>query len=234
VNRHWRNVLIVSLIMIVVVGPCFAIIPNYLVDNLSTDTAIFWQMVSFVLALSIALIVTVVLIRTQKIGLTGIGLFAPAPWYAVLVGVLTGIFWAYSSTFYLRGLDPDADVMSLWLRFDPLRFFLIIVGPIGACVEDFITRGFVMSELKEARIPSWLQLVFSSFLFALYHSIWMVPIIGVYFLYSFVASFFYGALLAWLYFLGKRSLTPVMISHGLAVLLGEPILTYMLIQTFAI
>lgn len=232
--RNWQNVVIVALIMILIVGPAFATIPNYLVDRFDRNTATFWQMSSFFVTLLFALAVTIVLIRARRIDWRGIGLFAPTPWYAVVIAVITGLFWAYSSTFYLRGVDPDADILSMWLTISPLRVFLVVVGPIGAWIEDFITRGFIMNELKEARVPSWLQLLFSGLLFALYHSVWMVPIIGVYFLYSFAASFGYGLLLGGLYLIGKRSLTPVMISHGLTVLIGEPILTYMLIQTFVI
>lgn len=231
-NKNWQNVLIVSLIMIILIGPCFAIIPNFLVNKFNQDGALFWQMMSFFIAFMITLIVTFVLIRHQNIDLKDIGLFTRTPWYAILVAVILGLFWAFSSVSSLKGMDPDADVMKMWLTFNPLRFFLIIFGVIGVLIEDFITRGFIMNELKEAGLPSWFQLIFSSLLFALYHSIWMVSIIGIYFLYSFIASFIYGLLLAGLYLIGKRSLTPVMISHGLTILIGEPIVTYMLLKTF--
>ena len=67
--------------------------------------------------------------------------------------MIIGVYWAFSSTFALRGMEPDADIMGIWLAFTPLRIFLIIVGPIGAVIEDFITRGFIMSELKKAGLP---------------------------------------------------------------------------------
>lgn len=231
-NKHWRNVLIVSILLLLLVGPSFALVPDFLVSRFEVDTAIFWQMVSFLVALLLVLLATVAIIRSQKIDLKRIGLFVPTPWYALVAAVVIGLYWAYSTTFSLTAMDPDVDIMGMWLTFNPLRFFLILVGPVGAMIEDFITRGFVMSELNQAKVPTWLQLVFSSFLFAFYHSIWMVPIIGIYFLYSLAASFGYGLLLGGLYLLGKRSLTPVMLSHGLTVLLGEPILTYTLIKTF--
>lgn len=218
--------------MIFVVGPCFATLPNFLVDRFEPSQAIFWQMVGFLVTLLLALGVTMYLIRSQKIDLKQIGLLAPTPWYAILIAVILGLYWAFSTTFFLRGMDPDIDFMSMWLSFDLTRLFLITAGPIGAMVEDFITRGFIMHQLKEAKVPAWGQFLFSGLLFGVYHSIWMVPIIGVYFLYSLAASFGYGLLLAGLYFIGKRSLTPVMLSHGLTVLVGEPILTYTLIRTF--
>lgn len=233
-NTHWRNVAIVSAALIVFLGPCFATIPNFLVDQFDLDLATFWQMVCFLVALSVTLALTVYLVRTQKIDLKSIGWLAPAPWYSLLAAVILGLYWAVSSTFFLRGMDPDVDFMAMWLSFTPIRLFLMLAGPLGAMAEDFITRGFIIHQLNEARLPAWLQLVFSSLLFAVYHSVWMVPIIGIYFLYSLAASFVYGLLLGGLYFLGKRSLTPVMLLHGLTVLVGEPILTYTLIRTFTL
>lgn len=231
-NKTQKNILMISLIALVLLGPCFALVPNYLARHFPLEKAALLQMLSFLIALAIASGVSILLIRKQKIDLKEMGLFTPSPWYANLAGVLTGILWAVVSSFSLLGMDPQADIIGLWLNFSGLRIALMLIGPIGACLEDFFTRGFLMHQLKNVGASGFIQALFSALLFALYHSIWMVPLMGIYFIYGFISSLFYGILLAGLYFLGKRSLTPVMLSHGITVLLGEPLLTYVLLKSF--
>jgi len=185
-----------------------------------------------IIALSSTGAISVLFIRKQGIKREAIGLFTSAPWYANLIGIANGLIWAVISCFSLSSMDPGADVAALWLRFNPLRIAMMLIGPIRACLEYFFIRGFLMNQLKEAKVPGFAQALLSAFVFALNHSVWMIPIIGVYFLYGFFGSFFYGLLLAGLYSLGKRSLTPVMLSHGITVLVGEPILTYVLLGSF--
>ncbi|MBN2510570.1 MAG: CPBP family intramembrane metalloprotease [Spirochaetales bacterium] len=231
-NKEMKNIFIVILSGLLLLGPCFAIIPDYLAHNTGLETAAFLQMLCFLVALSAITGIVSFLMRSQNISLKSTGLFVPAPWYANIAAVATGIIWALFSVFSLKGMDPQADIKGMWLRMDFFRVVAILVGPFGACLEDFVMRGFFMSRLNEMKIPKEVQMICSSLLFGLYHSIWMVPIIGVYFLYGLVSSFIYGLLLSGLYFLGKRSLTPVMISHGLTVFLGEPVLTYVLLKSF--
>lgn len=231
-KNTWKNVILVSALGILLLGPCFATIPNYLASNFNLEKASLIQMLCFIVALSLAAGMCILRIRKEKMDIKSIGLFAPSPWYAKMIGVLTGIIWAVFTIFSLKGMEPEADILSIWMDFNPIRIIMMLIGPIGASMEDFVVRGFLMNQLKEAKVPNALQALLSALLFALYHSIWMVPIIGMYFLYGFFSSFIYGLLLAWLYFLGKRSLTPVMLSHGITVLVGEPILSYVLLKSF--
>ena len=55
-----------------------------------------------------------------------------------------------------------------------------------------------------------------------YHTIWAFDI------FSFVFSVVYGLILSGLYLWGKRSLTPVILGHSLAVLVGEPFATMLI------
>ncbi len=81
-----------------------------------------------------------------------------------------------------------------------------------------------MEELERMQIPAWGQVVASSLLFALYHSVWALNIVG------FVFSLVYGLIPGGLFLLGKRSLTPVILAHSLALRTGEPFLTLSLME----
>jgi hypothetical protein len=92
-----------------------------------------------------------------------------------------------------------------------------------------------MNTLKDRGASGTKQLLIASAIFALYHAIWSVTVgdlitglistaIG------FVASFLFGAILAGLFLWGRRSLTPVIIAHSGALLLGEPFLTTMMVR----
>jgi hypothetical protein len=35
---------------------------------------------------------------------------------SILSGVILGVFWAFSSVSYLKGIDPEADIMNMWLK----------------------------------------------------------------------------------------------------------------------
>jgi membrane protease YdiL (CAAX protease family) len=130
------------------------------------------------------------------------------------------LFWGAFATMGYLQFVPDANVMEISL-------FRVITALLGAglgVVEDLITRGFVMNELKRLGLATWLQVLASSLLFALYHSVWGFSPLG------FAFSLVYGLLLAGLFVWGKRSLTPVILGHSLALLVGEPFLTLSLLE----
>jgi membrane protease YdiL (CAAX protease family) len=114
---------------------------------------------------------------------------------------------------------PEANPLEISL----FRVFTAVVGAVIAVGEDMVTRGYVMHELQHFNASGWLQVVGSSLLFALYHSIWHfnLPV--------FVVSLVYGLILGGLFIMGNRSLTPVILAHSLALLVGEPFLTMSLI-----
>lgn len=137
-----------------------------------------------------------------------------------MLGALAGVLWGVFGMFGYLQFNPEADLFEISL----LRLFTALAGAGGALLEDLITRGFVMGELERMQTPAWIQVVASSLLFALYHSLWGLNIFG------FVFSLVYGAILGGLFLLGKRSLTPVILAHSLALLIGEPFLTISLME----
>ena len=92
----------------------------------------------------------------------------------------------------------------------------------GALLEDLITRSFVMNQLHKIGSSKWVQLVVPALIFALYHTIWGFNV------FSFAFSLVYGIMLGGLFLWGKRSLTPVILAHSLAVLISEPFATMLM------
>jgi membrane protease YdiL (CAAX protease family) len=152
--------------------------------------------------------------------LADLGWRQPTTRLAIISGAVLGLFWGVLGTFSYLQFNPEANLFELSL----FRLFTALVGAGAATLEDLITRGFVMNELRRLNSPTWMQLVASSLLFALYHTVWGFNII------AFIFSLVYGLLLGGLFILGKRSLTPVILGHSLALLVGEPFLTLSLME----
>ena len=79
-------------------------------------------------------------------------------------------------------------------------------------------RGFFMTELQKARVATWLQIVASGGCSAVYHAFQNPTPAG------FFPSFVLFSMHAGLYVLGRRSLTPVVITHSIYHVFGEPYL----------
>ncbi len=108
---------------------------------------------------------------------------------------------------------------------DPFRIAVAVSAAVLGLLEDIVTRAFVMNRLSKLKYGNRSQVFLSSTLFATYHSIWGLNPIG------FVFSLIYGLVLAQLYVSGGRSVIPIALAHSLALLIGEPYLTYSLILT---
>ena len=96
----------------------------------------------------------------------------------------------------------------------PLGIFLAIG-------EETMMRGFFMTELQKARVATCLQIVASGACSAVYHAIQNPNLMG------FLPSFILFSLHAGLYVVGNRSLTPVIITHGMYHVFGQPYLLMM-------
>jgi membrane protease YdiL (CAAX protease family) len=82
-------------------------------------------------------------------------------------------------------------------------------------------RGFFMTELQRARVATWLQIIASGACSASYHALQNPTLLG------FLPSFCLFSLHAGLYVLRKRSLTPVIGTHSIYHVFGEPYLLMM-------
>ncbi|HEY2380439.1 MAG TPA: CPBP family intramembrane glutamic endopeptidase [Terriglobia bacterium] len=139
---------------------------------------------------------------------------------AIVLGTLLGVLWGAFGSFGYLQFVKDANILEMSL----FRLFMAVAGALVAVLEDCITRGLVMNELQRMGSSKLVQVLASSVLFSLYHSIWRFNMI------SFTVGLIYGLMLSGLFVLGRRSLTPVILGHGLALLLGEPFLTMSLLQ----
>ena len=99
----------------------------------------------------------------------------------------------------------------------------MLLASLAVLAEDSVVRGYLMNQLDALRYPVWSQVLLSSALFALYHSVWSLSIA------SFIASLILGLILAGLFIWGKRSLIPVVLAHVLILVIGEPFLTMSLL-----
>jgi membrane protease YdiL (CAAX protease family) len=79
-----------------------------------------------------------------------------------------------------------------------------------------------MNQLHKIGSSKWVQLTVSALIFALYHTVWGFNVL------SFIFSVVYGLILGGLFLWGKRSLTPVILAHSLAVLISEPFATMLM------
>lgn len=157
------------------------------------------------------------LLRRRGSRLRDLGWRQSTNWRSLLLGL--GIAIVYSG---YTALNPHVRPHLLdfsWLKL-PAHLAAIIAG----VVEETIFRGYVMTTLGRMGYGLVVQVLLSGLFFALAH------------IYAFAAplsllavqggTFLLGVALALTYLVGKRSLTPVIISHTLIDVIIEPWLLF--------
>jgi membrane protease YdiL (CAAX protease family) len=216
----WRRISIVTLLLLVLVGPNFGPLPHLLRASLSLEGSITGVLIWFWVAFLIILAVVYRMNKSTSIGafLTSHGLGAPSGISANIAGLILGLLWALLFLSSSLQFDPDANITQI----NGFRVLSALLAAGGALLEDLITRSFIMNQLHKIGSSKWVQVVVSALIFALYHTIWgFNP-------FSFVFSMVYGLLLGGLFLWGKRSLTPVILGHSLVVLISEPFATMLM------
>ena len=216
----WRRIAIVTLLLLVLVGPNFGPLPHLLRESLSLEGAITGVLIWFCVAFMIILAVVYKMNGSTSVGefLTSHGLGAPSGIGANIAGLILGILWALLFLSSILQFDPDANLTQI----NGFRILTALLAAGGALLEDLITRSFIMNQLHKIGSSKWVQVVVSALIFALYHTIWGFNA------FSFVFSVVYGLLLGGLFLWGKRSLTPVILGHSLVVLIAEPFATMLI------
>jgi membrane protease YdiL (CAAX protease family) len=143
---------------------------------------------------------------------------APSRTAANIAGFVLGLLWGALFLSSIFQFDPNANIAQI----SGLRVVAALLASVGTILEDFVTRGFLMNQMRNIKLPTWVQGIASALVFALYHTVWGFNI------FSFIFSVVYGLLLSGLFIWGKRSLTPVILAHSLAVLISEPFATMMI------
>ncbi len=214
-NNIWSRLGIVTLLLLLLVGPNFGPIPEMLHQRLSLETSVIGMLVSFWIGFCI--IIAVILRLSGGVTLrellqyTGLGVRSKLS--ANLTGLVVGILWGVLLLTSIFQFDPDANIAVI----NGYRILVAIIAATGALLEDVITRGYLMNEMQQLSVPNWAQALISAAIFALYHTVW-----AGFDIFAFIFSIVYGLILAGLFLWGNRSLTPVILGHSIAVLIGEP------------
>ena len=216
-----RSLALTSILLLFMVGPLFGPLPRYLISNLSLHSAAAWLITAQFVALGIILTVVFSQMRQRGQKLSDLGWGQSSRLPAIILGLIAGLLWGALGIIGFIQMHPDINPFEINI----FRVLFAVGGAIIAIGEDLITRGYVMNELHRLQKSTWLQISVSAILFALYHTVWNVTIIG------FVASLIYGIILSGLFIFGKRSLTPVILAHSLALLISEPFLTMLLLSS---
>lgn len=210
------RILFVVLLLLLLVGPLFGPVVTFLSGRMALEPGVIWLLVGFVISFSIIIIVALKLDGEElaELGpwLRELGLGKPTPWPAAVVGAIFGLaFGAQLLMAFLR-FNPGANVLELSL----FRLLAALIAALGAVQEDILTRGYLMNRLNQISVPNWAQAVLSALVMAGYHAIWTLNI-G-----SFIGTVIFGLILSGFFLWGKRSLTPVILAHALAVFVAEP------------
>jgi hypothetical protein len=216
----WANALLITLLGCLLGGlGCFVLLGSYLMSRVEAhqlhlfQAAVFWEL-GFAVAMVVILSVIVAWQRARGSSLAELGWGRPTTSAALVLAVLLGAAFLGGNYFGAQRLLPGTDVLELnWVR-----AVLIPVGIFLAFAEETMMRGFFMTELDRAGVSNWLQIFASGACSASYHALQNPTPIG------FLPSFILFSLHAGLYVLGTRSLTPVVFTHSLYHVFGEPYL----------
>ena len=213
----WRNALgVVVLLWLLALGN-FGVVTNYLASTMSSNLllASFYLDISF--GISIAIIVGLIVWWQRRHGetLMDLGWRRPTTVTAITIAIIYGVLWVLLS--YAREPHPIQSFLALsWER--PL---MMLIGLFLAFGEELAMRGFFMEQLRRGRIPTWLQVIASAVFMGGYHGI-----IGLHYsLFYGISSMVLFGIVAVIFVIGKRSLTPGTIAHAMTHFFGDPVLT---------
>ncbi len=166
----------------------------------------------------IALYVLVRWLRRDGRRLADIGWRRSTTVTAIVAGVVFGGAYA-AYTLGIPAVGDNATEISLF------KVLGVVVGVSGGVIEEIVFRGFVITELDRIGTPVPVQILVSGLTFAMIHAGFNIS--GI------IVTFVMGLILATLFVVGKRSLTPVAISHGLINAVIEPWLLLFIITYYA-
>ncbi|MBJ95064.1 MAG: hypothetical protein CMP23_11410 [Rickettsiales bacterium] len=220
--RPWLVLGALTGLLVLIAGPIFGPITSYARAELGIRSGTALIVALFTLVFVAFAVGTVRWVRRLGWTLDDLGWRSPTRRSAVFGAVVFGVLWAaFNVMGYIHQIDSSADPFELSI----LRLATAVGGLIIAACEDLVTRGFVMNYLDKAQVGPWRQALISSAIFALYHSIWTLSLAG------FIVGMVIGLIMAGFFLWGRRSLTPVIVAHGLALFLGEPFLTMFMVAT---
>lgn len=227
-----RRLLLLTIVLVIAVGPLFATVPWLLLQSMEEQRVVGFTVLGFAIIFPAVALWLWSGVKREGLSLRDFGWGVPSGRGPIFVGIFVAIFWGIflgAGGYYQDNPFPQ--------YFEDIDFFRIWVPLLAFCIapaEDF-TRAYIMNTLRDRGASGKKQLLIASAVFALYHSIWSLTVGGliaglISMVIGFVFSFLFGAILAGLFLWSGRSLTPVIIAHGGALLLGEPYLTTMMVR----
>jgi membrane protease YdiL (CAAX protease family) len=223
----WRNVLVIILLSCLIIGlPNFVILTRYLPTVTDARSGAGWFLTIYAVCVIVVVGLILVWLRSTNLSLADLGWGKPTSLLAIVLGIVFGLAWLSLSLFGASHALKGKAGISL-TEINLFRLAIALLGVIISAGEEIIMRGFVMNELNRAAVPVWLQIIISGLGFALYHSV------GNFSLQSLIPSFVFSAVLAVIFVVGRRSLTPSIIGHGIVNFFGEPYLAMMILTVYA-
>lgn len=161
------------------------------------------------------------LLRLRGQSLRDIGWGTPARFWGWVLAVTFAALYGGGTLFGM--MQAGAPVTADWSLFR-IAIALGIGISAGIC-EETVFRGFLMTQARDGGAHWSVQVVLSALLFGLAHAGWAA--LGGHFdpakmLGPVVATMILGAMLAVVYLVSRRSLTPAIFAHGAIDVLIEP------------
>ena len=153
-------------------------------------------------------------LRRRGGSLRALGLGRATNWRGMALGLLVALLYSGLTAALNPAAGPNL------LRLIPLKGLAVVAALVAGLVEETIFRGYLMTSLDEMGQRRVTQALVSGVAFAVAHFYGFVSPAAL--LATFGATFVLGTALAITYLVGKRSLTPVIISHTLVDLVIEP------------
>ena len=219
--RGWQSVYRPVLILLFCLG-IFIILPTFLLPHFGVKLEIRGRtLVGLGGTLAAELVLFVFLMRWligQGRSLKDIG------WgrHTTVSAIVLGIAFALGYVFYTLNnplIAANATELSLF------KLAGIVVGIFGAITEECVFRGYLMTELEHVNVSPGIQILVSGASFAIIHV--GFDIVGI------LLTFIMGMVMATAYAIGKRSLTPSLISHALINIIIEPWLLLFIITMYS-
>lgn len=214
----WRNALGIVVLLWLLLGLVnFGLVTNYLAATMANNLllASFYLDICFCIAAIIIVGAIVLWQRSHGETLRDLGWLRPTTVTAIIIGIIFGVLWIMLS--YAREPHPIQSFLALsWER--PV---MMLIGLFLAFTEELAMRGFFMEQLRRGSIPTWLQIIASAVFMGGYHGI-----VGLHYsLYYGVSSMVLFGIIAIIFVIGKRSLTPGTLAHAMTHFFGDPVLT---------
>lgn len=153
-------------------------------------------------------------LRRRGGSLRALGLGKATNWRGMVLGLVVALVYSGLTAALNPAVGPNL------LRVSALKGLAVVAALVAGLVEETIFRGYLLTSLDQMGQRRMTQVLVSGVAFAIAHFYGFVSPAAL--LATFGATFLLGTALAITYLVGKRSLTPVIISHALVDLVIEP------------